>query len=897
MRWLKYFRRKRRDKELSTEIEAYLLQEIDDNLAAGFSYPEAVSAAHRKFGNITGVKETVRDMNTIGFLETLWQDLRYGARLLRLNPGFFTVATLSLALGIGANTAIFQLLDAVRLRSLPVKAPQELAQLKIVENDHCCNGNFSSRNSDFTYAQFDQIRQQQQGFSGLFAIGDNRFNLTTGGEARFAQGYWVSGDFFSTLGVSPLIGRVLEKGDDRPGCGSPGAVISYRFWQREFGGDVNALGKKVTLDGHAFEVLGVTPAGFFGVEVGRNFDVMVPICSEPWVDGEGSHLDKRNNWWIAIMGRLKPGWTASRAAAQLAAISPAVFKSTVPSNYEPDMAKYYAEYKLTAVPSRSGVSSLKRYQDPLLILLATAALVLLIACANLANLMLARASVREREIAIRMAIGASRGRLIRQLLGESLLLAVSGSILGVVLAQALSKYLVSFLTTTESPIFVDLGMDWHLLGFAAALAILTCLLFGLVPAIRATRTTPGEVMKASSRGLTAARERFGLRRMLVVSQVALSLVLLTGALLFVQSLRNLLTLDAGFRGEGLLIAGIDASRLNYTPTRRTVLYRELLDRIRGAPGVESAAEATVIPISGNLWNDNVEIVGQKNQRAIVSNFSGVSAGYFRTMGSPLLAGRDFDDRDIAGAPKVAIVNEAFTRKFLKGANPLGKVIRIVTGPGEPERIFQVVGLTRDAKYVNLRDDFKPTVFVAFDQGEADEGVRFILRSEEQLGPLLASVKHAILGVNPGIALEFQTFHNQVQDSLLRERLMATLSSFFGFLAAALATIGLYGVISYMAAQRRNEMGIRIALGADRRHVLGLILGEAGKLLAAGIVIGIFLSAIVARAAGSMLYGLKPQDPITIAFAAILLTAAALPASFLPARRAAGLEPMAALREE
>ncbi|MGA2599276.1 MAG: ABC transporter permease, partial [Bryobacteraceae bacterium] len=824
MKWLRYFRRKRHDDELSTEIEAYLAQEIDDNMAAGLTYREADWAAHRKFGNITGVKETVRDMNTIGFLETLWQDLRFGARLLRLNPGFFTVATLSLALGIGANTAIFQLLDAVRLRSLPVKAPQALAQLKIAETDHCCNGNFSARNSDFTYAQFDEIRQQQQGYSGLFAIGDNRFNLTTGGEARFARGYWVSGDFFSTLGVSPLIGRVLEKSDDRPGCGSPGAVIGYQFWQREFGGDAGAIGKKLTLDGHAFEVLGVTPASFFGVEVGRNFDVIVPICSEPWVDGEGSHLYKRNNWWIAIMGRLKPGWTASRAAAQLAAISPAVFKNTVPSNYEPDMAKYYADYKLTALPGGSGVSSLKRYQDPLLILQATAGLVLLIACANLANLMLARASVREREIAIRLAIGASRGRLIRQLLGESLLLAVAGSILGVVLAQALSKFLVSFLTTSDNPVFVDLGMDWHLLGFTAALAILTCILFGLAPAIRATRTSPVDVMKASTRGLTAARERFGLRRILVVSQVALSLVLLTGALLFVQSLRNLLTLDAGFRGEGLLIAGLDASRLNYTPTRRAVLYRELLDRIRATPGVESAAEANVIPISGNYWNDDVEIVGQKNQHAMLSSFNGVSAGYFRTMGSPLLAGRDFDDRDAAGAPKAAIVNEAFTRKFLKGANPLGKAIRIVTGPGDPEQIFQVVGLTKDAKYVNLRDDFSPTVFVASNQKEAGEGVRFILRSEEQLGPLLASVKNAIVGVNPGIAIEFQTFHNEVQNSLLRERLMATLSSFFGFLAVMLATIGLYGVISYMAAQRRNEIGIRIALGADRSHVLGLILG-------------------------------------------------------------------------
>lgn len=897
MKWTRYFRRKRRDRELSFEIEAYFSQEIDDKLAAGYSYQEALSAAHRKFGNVTALKESIREMNTIGFLETLWQDLRYGARLLRLNPGFFVVSILCLGLGVGANTAIFQLLDAVRLRSLPVKAPQQLAKVNIVENEHCCNGNFSARNSDFTYAQWDEIRHLQRAFSGIFAFGDNRFDLTTGGEARFAQGYWVSGGFFPVLGVPALLGRVFDESDDLPGCGSPGAVISYQFWQREFGGDAGAIGKKLSLNGHAFEVVGVTPARFFGVEVGRNFDVMVPMCSEPWVAGKENHLTKRNNWWISIMGRLKPGWTPSRAAAQLAAISPAVFKNTVPSNYTADTAKYYVDYKLKAVPGGSGVSSLRGYQDPLVILLVTASLVLLIACANLANLMLARASVREREFAIRLAIGASRGRLIRQLLGESLLLAICGAALGAFLAQALSGYLVSFLTTADNPVFVALGTDWRILGFTAALAVLTCILFGLAPAIRATRTTPGAVMKASSRGLTSGRERFGLRRILVISQVALSLVLLVGALLFVQSLRNLLTLDAGFHEEGLLIAGVDASRLNYPAARRGILYRELLDRIRATPGVASAAQATVIPISGSRWNERIEIPGQKSKATLVSNFSGVSAGYFRTLGSPLLAGRDFDDRDAPGAPKVAVVNQAFTKKFLNGANPIGKLIRVVTGPGEPESVYEVVGLTKDAKYVNLRDDFSPTVFVALNQREPDIGISSIIRSEGQLGSLLTSLKHTILDVNPGMSVQFQTFHSQVQSSLLRERLMATLSSFFGFLAAALATIGLYGVISYMAAQRRNEIGIRIALGAGRRDVLGLIMGEAGKLLAFGLVIGILLSAAAARAAGSMLYGLKPQDPMTIALAAILLAAVALPASFLPAHRAARLEPMKALREE
>jgi predicted permease len=898
MSWLRYFRRKQRTERLSGEIEAYLAQEIEDNVAAGMSGQEAVWAAHRKFGNITGIKETVREMNTIGFVETFWQDVRYGVRVLRLSPGFFIIATLSLALGIGANTAIFHLLDAVRLRSLPVQSPEQLLRIKIAPNEKCCSGNFSARNSDLTYAQWDQIRQQQQAFSSVLAFGDTQFDLTTGGEVRFAQGYWVSGSFFSTLGVQPLLGRVFNERDDRPGCGSPGAVISYPFWQREYGGDANAIGKTVTLDGHAFQILGVTPASFFGVEVGRHFDAMVPICSEAWVRGENSNLGKRHHWWLGVMGRLRPGWTAARATAQLQAVSAAIFQNTLPPNYTSDTAKNYLTYKLTTEPGQSGVSELRHdYSNPLLMLLAIAGLVLLIACANLANLMLARASVREREIAVRMAIGASRGRLIRQLLVESLMLAFAGALLGAILAQALSSYLVRFLTTTNSPIFVDLGTDWRLLGFTAGLAILTCILFGLTPAIRATSTTPGAVMKASGRGMTAGRERFGLRRALVVSQVALSLVLLVGALLFVRSLQNLLTLDAGFRSEGLLITGIDASRLNYAAPRRAQLYREILDRLRATPGIQFAASAPIVPISGSRWNDMITIPEQKDDKDMITNFTSVSGGYFRTLGSPFLAGRDFEDHDAMSAPKVAIVNQSFVHKFLKGANPLGTTIRIVTGPGEPPLSYQIVGLTKDAKYQSLRDDFSSTVFVADSQKEAGTGTTFIVRSNEQLGPLLSSIKQTILAVNPGISFQFQTFHSQVEDSLLRERLMATLSGFFGFLAATLATIGLYGVISYMVARRRNEIGIRIALGADRWNVLGLVLGEAGKLLAIGLVIGIALAVAAAQAAASMLYGLKPQDPVTILLAVLLLAAVAVPASLLPAGRASRLEPMAALRED
>ena len=831
--------------------------------------------------------------------ESGWQDLRYGARVLRLNPGFFTVATLSLALGIGANTAIFQLLDAVQLRLLPVAHPEQLAELVIADNEHCCSGNFSDRRANFTYPQWEQIRDHQQAFSGIFAWGDTRFNLASGGEARYAEGLWVSGEFFKTLGVHPIVGRMITNEDDRRGCGSPAAVISYPFWQREFAGDAQAVGKKLSLDGRPVEIVGVAPAEFFGVEVGRSFDVAVPTCAEPWINGENSHTAKRHHWWLAIIGRLKPGWTVARAAAQAGAMSPAVFESTVPPNYRPDGAKYYTQYKLTANPAGSGVSSMRqKYEEPLLLLLGIAGLALLIACANLANLMLARASTREREMAIRLAIGADRLRLIRQLLAESLLLAVAGAVAGAVLANFLSRYLVTFLTTDGNPLFVDLGADWRVFGFMAGLAVLTCVLFGLTPALRASRTVPVSAMRASGRGLTADRGKFGLRRMLVICQVALSLVLLVGALLFVGSLRNLSRLDAGFRENGLLITGLDISRINFPAARRGVLYQQLLRRVRAIPGVEDAASANIVPIGGGGWNESIEILGQGRQARMVPWFDRISAGYFRTMGTPLIAGRDFDDRDTPASPEVAIVNQEFSRKFLGGTNPIGKSFRVLTGPGEPQHVYQIVGLVKNSKYQNLREDFKPLAYVAESQDkEPGLGVHLMLRSTLPLGSLMTAVKKTVLDENSGISLQFQVFTTQVRESLLRERLMATLSGFFGFLAVALATVGLYGVISYMVERRRNEIGIRIALGANRANVLNLVLREAGVLLVAGLAIGIGLALAVGRAAASMLFGLQPSDPVTIGASVAGLAVVAIAASLLPAMRAARVEPMVALREE
>jgi putative ABC transport system permease protein len=831
-------------------------------------------------------------------MQTLWQDIRHSLRLLRLNPGFTTVAILSLALGIGANTAIFQLLDAVRLRTLPVKDPQQLAIVRIADRSWS-SGRHEGRYSQITNPQWEQVRDHQEGFSSIFAWAETNFNLAPRGEARSAPGMYISGDFFKVLELQPLIGRLLTAEDDRRGCGAQAAVISYPFWQHEYNGDPGVIGRKIMLDGNPFPIVGVTSPGFFGVEIGRMFDVAVPICSEPLFRTENSMMNMRHGYWLASMGRLKAGWTVERATAQLNTVSPAILEATVPEVYKPESVKKYMAYRFAAFSASNGFSELRgEYENPLWILLAIAALVLLIACANLANLMLARASSREREVAVRLAMGASRTRLLRQMFVESLLLAAFGAALGAGLAGLLSRFLVAFISTQGSPLFMDLGADWRVFGFTAGLAVFTCVLFGLTPAFRATSVAPAAVLKTASRGTTAGRERFGLRRMLVVSHVALSLVLLVGSLLFVRTLRNLLTLDPGFRQDSTIIASIDLSHNNIAVAQRQEFKRNLLERIRTVPGVDAAADVGIVPVSGNGWNENVWIGGDEKRDA-VSFFNRVSPGYFAAMKTPLLAGRDFDNRDTATSPKVAIVNETFVRKYFRnGENPTEMTFREDAPVGKPSPTYQIVGYVKDSKYLDLREEPRAIVFVPQVQDDQpDNYPQFMIHASVPPAAVIPAIKEALLQSAPETIVEFTMLQTQIRDSLLRERLMATLSGFFGFLAVVLATIGLYGVISYTVARRTNEIGIRAALGAQRGDVVGMIMREAGTMVLIGLVVGIVLTLALARAAASMLYGLKPHDPATLMLAALALTVVAAAAAFLPAHRAAGLDPMAALREE
>ena len=565
-------------------------------------------------------------------MTSFWRDLRLAFRFLRLSPGFTFVAILTLALGIGANTAIFQLIDSIRLRTIPVKNPQELGTIRIADR-RWSSGQFSSQYSQLTFAMWEQIRKRQEGFAEIAVWSDQRFNLATGGEVRKAKGIRVSGDFFHVLGVEPILGRLLGPEDDQPGCSLSGANISYAFWQRDFAGDPSVIGKRLTLDGNSFQVIGVTPPGFNGISIGDTFDLAVPICVEPILSPRNNRLTRRHAWWLATIGRLKPGWTIARANAQILAVTPAILQETIPPVYDAEGTKKYLEYKLGAFSASTGFSELRSDSETSLwLLLGISGLVLLIACANLANLMLARASARERQITIRRALGATRWRMVRELLSESLLLAAVGSICGSFLAFAISRMLVAFISTQQNPVFLDLAMDWRVLAFTTGLAALTTINFGLVPALRATRAEPATLLQSGSRGATGGKERFSLRRILIVSQVGLSVVLLMGALLFVRSLRNLTTLNVGFQQTGILVTSVDFTHLQVPEERYTQYKEDLVRRVQAIPGVESAAHAMLVPFGGSTWNENVINEGSDQDAGVVcENFLG--PGYFQTIGT------------------------------------------------------------------------------------------------------------------------------------------------------------------------------------------------------------------------------------------------------------------------
>ena len=885
---------------LDDELAFHVAELIDDLVADGMPPDEAKTEALRRFGNYTRQRERTRDMNIVAWLEGLVADLRYGARQLWINPGFTAVAVLSLALGIGANTAIFQLINALRLRSLPaVQAPHELASLARGP-EFMTSGWYSARHQAFTYAQFQAVKRSQEAFSDVLAFGTTRFNLTRGGEARYAEGLWVSSNVLDVLGVKPMRGRGFARVSDESDCSQAGVVLSHAFWQREFGGQAAALGQELYLHGRMLPILGVTPPEFIGLEPGRRFDVAVPLCMDTLYAQEprARRFDRRDAWWLTMVGRLKPGWNVDKASAHISAISPAIFKETLPPSYRPDDAAKYLKNRFIVEDASAGLSSLHRaYKDPLWVLMSVSAAVLLIACANLANLLLARASAREREMAVRQAVGASRTRLIAQLCTESLLLAVIGSVVGLLIAQVASRGLVAFLTNQDQPIVLSLAFDRNVFGFTSGLALVTCLLFGVAPAVKATSTPPATAMQGG-RGTAQFAEKHRLRRALVVAQVALSLVLLFGALLFAQTLRNLLTAEPGMAPEGVLVASVDARLPELPPEQRRLMFDQIEERIKVQPGVVAAAQVTLSPFGGSGWNGTVHAQGAKQTEGKESWFNAVGPGYFKTMKTPLVAGREFTSQDTANTPRIAIVNEQFAKIVFGGENPVGRLFRNQAPAGEPEPEYRIVGMVRNTKYNGLREEYRPIAFVPVAQDENfSDSITYMVRSQVPLATTMAGIRKLMTEMQQGLLIEFRVLDEQVARSVLRERLMATVSGAFGVLAIVLSAVGLYGVMAYMVARRSNEFGVRLALGANSNHVLRLVFSEAGRLVAIGLVVGVVASYFAARYAESLLYGLKFNDMRTLAVGCALLALTGAAAALAPAVRALRLDPAVVLKAE
>ena len=874
-------------RDLDREMEFHLAERTDELIAAGLEPEAAAREARRRFGHRMRQKRSTHDVDVVVWLESLLADVRYAVRGLVRSPAFTLVAVLSLALGIGANTAIFSLANALLLRSLPVRDPGALVQID----------RGSEHDDVFTNPLWEQIQDRQSVFSGVFAHGTTSFNLARSGVARRVPGAAVSGGFFSTLGVLPAAGRLLGPADDVRGCPTI-AAVSDGFAQREYGSAPAAVGRTLSLDGHPFQVVGVASPGFTGIRVGSSVDVYVPICTAPVLTGEKDVLDLRSRWFLQLIGRLKKGVTAAQAGAQLAALAPAIDEATLPAKWGAESQKRYLAATLAVRPAAKGLSYLRdRYGRALESLMGIVALVLLIACANIANLLLARAASRREESSIRQALGAGRARLVRQLLTETVLLSLLGAAAGVLFARWAAGLLVGFLSSRGETVWLDLTPDLRVLGFTLAVAVATGLLFGLAPAWFAARSDPLAATRAGSRG-AAGGARHSAGKALVLAQVALSLVLVVAAGLLVGSFRRLSTLDPGFDRRGVLLVDADFSGTDLEGERRAAARRDLLERLRAVPGVDSASASMITPVSGIMWNEVVTAPGfePKERDDGLAYFNTVSGGYFTTLGTPLLAGRDLSATDGAEAPRVAVVDEVFARKVFGKANPLGKTFRTQVGDGTSDPM-EVVGVVGDAKYGSLDEDPPPSVYLPFGQGdEFGTHMSFELRTGGSPGALRAAVRQAVARVSPAITFEATPLSEQLAASLTRPRLLATLSGFFGALALLLAMIGLYGTLSYAVTRRRGEIGVRMALGAAGRQVLRMVFAEAGLLVLAGLAVGTALALAATRFIASFLYGVGAADPVTLAVSAGLLAATALGAALLPAARAAAVDPNEVLRE-
>jgi len=828
-------------------------------------------------------------------------DFRIAVRTMRATPVVTLVVIVSLALGIGANTAMFSIVNSLLLRALPVERADRLVLL--LSNPSV------TVSSPWSNPVWERIRDHHGDlFQETFAFSrrTTRFNLAQGGQTDFVDGVYASGEYFDALRVPPMLGRSFTAEDDRRGGGpnGPVAVISYTFWQRRFGGSPDVIGKTQTIDRVPFTIIGVMPPDFVGTDVGSRSDVIVPIGTEPLMRGRDSQLDRPTTSSLLVMARLKDGQTIASAEQGLRGVQPQIREATMPANARAEARARYLATPFGVQSAAGGTSAMRaRYRQPILAIMTVVALVLLIACANVANLFLARAAARRREFSVRLALGASRWQLARQQLVEALLLAAAGSVGGLVVAQWASELLVRQLSTQANTVFLDTSLDWRVLAFTASVAAAVALLFGIVPALRASRTEPIDAIREHSR-TTPGERGIGFGGALVVGQVALCLVLVVAAGLFIRTFTTLATLNVGFDRDPVLLVRLDVSQKKAEPSQRAALYDGIAATVRAMPGVAHAAISEVTPVSGTITDVYVEVENGPPLAppANISYRNVITPDWFATYGTRLVAGRDFDERDRLSSPPVAMVNETFVRRFLQGGNPVGRRIRNPSSaPGETRPWVEVVGVVADAAYLSLRAAVPPTMYIPLAQRTPDAGFFQFATLSVRAGSgsptsLARGVGDAIARVDPDVAITFTPLKQQVDAALVQERVVAMLSGWFSILALLLSGIGLYGVTSYAVNRRRTEIGIRMAIGAAPARVVRLVLARVTVLLGLGVVIGTAASIWASRFIATLLYGLEPRDPVTLISSAVILAAVGALAGSLPAYRASRVDPAEVLRE-
>ena len=839
-------------------------------------------------------------------MTALLADLRHALRSLRKAPLFTTVAVLSIAFGLAANTAVFTLVDQIILRRLPVAKPAELVQLHARATESYGGG--MGDGTELSYAMYRDLRDQNTVFASVFCRMSTSLHVGDGDRTEQVPGELVSGNFFTELGVRPAAGRLITPNDDRVPGGHPVAALSFAYWRSRFGGDPSVVGRTIRVNGHPVEIIGIVAPEFRGVDIGRPAQVYVPVTMQPRMGPAWLQLEGRWFRWVQVYGRLRPGTTLEAAQAGIQPLYQSLLEQeATDSAFDSASAETrtrFLEGRLTIEDASRGRSFLQQsLEDPLFILMAIAGVVLLIVCANVANLLISRGAARQRELALRLAVGAAPWQVTRYLLVESLVLALAGAAAGLVLANWGAGVLLGYFTSPDAPRAVTASPDLRIVLFTTGLALLTAAVSGILPAVRSRHVEVSASLKGSGGGVV--NEQLRLRKALIVAQVALSLVLLIGAGLFLRSLKNLLAVDPGLRTEQMLSFSFDLSRSGYDAERADQFVRTLVDRLSRTPGVSGAAFSFQPLLSGNGWGMGFTVEGHQPPPGEDNGarVNAVSPGFFATMGIPLVGGREFsfEDRRATALREgwpytVAVVDETFVKRYAKHGNPIGRRMGFGSNPGTAMPI-EIVGVAKSSHYYGLREEESPTVYVPYLQATIESATAYV-RTEQDPYAVMRSVRLEMAAMDPQVAVyDVTTLDERVARSIVNERMIASLSTTLGVVATLLAIVGLYGVMAYSVTRRTREIGIRMALGALTRQIAGGVLREAGALIAVGVVLGLVSAWSLGKYIESQLYGVLPSEPRTMALAVLTLATVAVAAALLPARRAASVSPMTALREE